>query len=1189
MTKLKLSLFGTFAAQVNDHPLHQFRSDKIRALLAYLAVEADQEHRRESLATLLWPNWSQQEAIRNLRVSLYRLRQTLSKTDADLNEQLLTVTRQTIQANSALLSVDVIEFQRHIKTTETHPHAQLERCPSCLDHLRRAVNLYKGEFLAGFTLTDAPTFEAWVLGQREPYHLKMMGALQSLILSQKQQGDYDEMVTYATRLVHLEPWQEEAQRHLMWALAKSGQRNTALAQYDLCRQVLADELGIEPSTETTDLYEHIKTGEITNITVLENPYRGLQAFREEDSELFYGRESFIEQLLVAIKTHPLVAVIGPSGSGKSSVVAAGLFPHLRRQNDWLIITMRPGSHPLNALKEAFSAATNDTNEDQPFSILIQAVLDHHPWAEHILLVIDQFEELYTLCLDTALRHQFLDKLLSIMNSRLLDIKEADVDTSPFPVTTILTMRADFMGQALTHRPLADAFQDATLMLGPMTAQELATAIENPAKRQGVTFEEGLVNQLLTDVGTQAGRLPLLQFALTTLWEHQTNGQLTNQAYQSIGQVGGGLARYAEQIYTNLNEAEQTQAGQILVQLVQPGQGTSDTRRQAIKQELEAEKWPVLQYLTDARLVVTDQNGAGEQTVDLAHEALIDHWGRLKSWLNDDRAFRLWQERLRIALYQWEATQRDKGALLRGALLVEAEEWCQLEAERISPTEQAFINASITLRDQEQQAQEAQRQRELVAAQKLAETEAQTATRLRKRAFALTGLGVIAIVLALLAGTFSWLAQENASAAQAESAKAQEAQRQAERQRQLTLAQSLVAQSLGLINQSSETELGTLLTLEALRLNREADGNLQESIENSLQQILIRPYFNTTLSTQDTTINTVDYSPDGQLLAVAGNSQIIQIWDTNQPSHPLHQLMSHKGNIQSIAFSPDGQHLATAGDDQIIHFWDVNGVEFPHPPLLLKAHIGSIRTLVFSPDQKWLASGGEDQIIYLWDLALPQKAAIPLSQQDMVNTLAFSPNGQYLASGSQNNLVRLWNLDRLDYPPLTLHAHESGITAIAFDPNGQFLASGSQDGLIYLWDLSQLEVAPQLLAEHSDEVQTLKFSPTGEILVSGSADQTIRLWDLNSPRLASIPLIGHVTSVKTVTFSPDGTTLASASEVVRLWNLTQTPLEASNLSVQEDLACQKVQRNLTQAEWRQYLGDVEPYRQTCANWPSQQQP
>ncbi len=458
------------------------------------------------------------------------------------------------------------------------------------------------------------------------------------------------------------------------------------------------------------------------------PYRGLFAFREEDAPFFFGRELFIERMVDAVEQQSLVGVIGPSGSGKSSVIFAGLMPHLRQAaglrggqgRAWAIAVCRPGSAPFNSLATALLPLRESQLSDSArlvgtqnlalelnqgklsLSQVCAQILDNRPQSGRLLLVIDQFEELFTLCQDQQERRRFVDLLLQ----GLAEQPE---------LALLFTLRADFLGQALSHRPFADSLQDADLILGPMNRRELAQVIENPARKLGVTFEAELIERILDDVGEEPGNLPLLEFSLTLLWEQQQVGQLTHAAYEAIGRVEGALSRYADQVYQGLEPDQQELAHRIFTQMVRPGEGAADTRRLALRQELSPEAWQLVQQLADARLVVTGLDlASGHETVELVHEALIQGWGQLQEWMNTDRAFRIWQERLRAALQSWEASGQDEGALLRGGPLVEAEDWLAERQAELSEVEIAYIQDGIALREQRQAERERRRRITIIA-------------------------------------------------------------------------------------------------------------------------------------------------------------------------------------------------------------------------------------------------------------------------------------------------------------------------------------------------------------------------------------------------------------------------------------------------------------------------------------------
>jgi hypothetical protein len=437
------------------------------------------------------------------------------------------------------------------------------------------------------------------------------------------------------------------------------------------------------------------------------PYRGLDPFESGDAEYFFGRESFVEELVKATQTRNFIPLLGASGSGKSSVVFAGLVPKLQQSGRWQFTHFRPGSDPFYALAEAlvllYMSEVDSTDKITQagklakslkegkilLSKIFRSIQLKHP-QNRLLLIADQFEELYTHCTDEATRRNFLDKLLSGIAS--------SADHMPFPPLLVATMRADFLENALSYRPFADVLQN-DLKLLPMTPEELKDAIEKPVQKLGVTFEKGLVKSILDDVEGEPGILPLLEFALTELWRRRSGKQLTYVDYEEIGKVQGALGRHADeaidkisdfhikseinklkgvlgsQTYYDLKKENQQHIRRIFIQLVCPGDGSKhDTRRIATKSELGEPNWLLVQQLADARLVVTNRNDATKQeTVEIVHETLIRRWEKLREWINSDRVFRAWQERLRGAMQEWQDTEKDEGSLLRGAALAVAEE------------------------------------------------------------------------------------------------------------------------------------------------------------------------------------------------------------------------------------------------------------------------------------------------------------------------------------------------------------------------------------------------------------------------------------------------------------------------------------------------------------------------------------
>jgi len=434
------------------------------------------------------------------------------------------------------------------------------------------------------------------------------------------------------------------------------------------------------------------------------PYRGLNAFRPEDAEFFFGREEYGDKLSSLTKLKQLVAVIGPSGSGKSSIVFAGLIPKLQTEPTNLVYSLRPGPRPLLSLGICLAgildAGAKDSEKILTGNLLAEHIRDEKLEVSHIVnqamqaneshrhlyVVIDQFEELYTVCGDARERIRFLDAVLEM--AKYIGINGARC------VHIVATLRADFLGYALEYRPLADVLHEADIKIGPMSRDELIRAIELPSKAMGVQMEEGLSKRILDAVLLAPGNLPLLEFALTELWTRQRDGWLTHAAYDEVGGVEKALINYADEMFLGLETSIQQRAAYIFTQLVLPGRGTDATRRIALKSDFIEEDWLLVEKLASTRLLTTGRDATTEvPTVELAHEALIREWHRFHGWMEEERAFRRWQEWFRAAMENWRRSGEETAAQLRGRSLAEAERWLNIHEASFTDSEIRFIVSS----------------------------------------------------------------------------------------------------------------------------------------------------------------------------------------------------------------------------------------------------------------------------------------------------------------------------------------------------------------------------------------------------------------------------------------------------------------------------------------------------------------
>ncbi|MBP1464954.1 WD40 repeat domain-containing protein [Candidatus Chloroploca sp. M-50] len=811
------------------------------------------------------------------------------------------------------------------------------------------------------------------------------------------------------------------------------------------------------------------------------PYRGLDHFSEADAPFFFGRQYETATLIERLRQRPrLLALLGGSGSGKSSLIYAGLVAQLALADpNWQVVSVRLADRPFLALAEAGLLAHG---EDLLASLSQQMQL-RSPEAQRVI-VFDQFEEFLVLC-RPELRARFLEKLQAVL--------EGDV-----PVTLLIVMRNDFYSQLSRLAPsLMPSVADNQIHLpNTLTREALIDMITAPALAVGVALEAGLAERIVGDVFHEhpaeahgsGATLPLLQFMLTRLWEQSDGMQLAHSAYQAIGGISGSLISWGTTTVEQLTEQQRMLVARLLLEFVQPGnasEGRPDSRRRrtitALAEALDEDPdlMPTLQHLVAARLLVSGREH-GRETVELIHDALVQEWPYLRDLLEQNRRFLAWKHAGERQLAHWQAGGERPGRLIPRDELATARRWRDERQRDLGTPLLRYLTASETYWHRRQ-----------------------WHTRL------IVG-GVMAVLLIGLFATL--LAYQHVSANL----------RRSNAERSALAARQMVAQR-------PEAAIGQALEAFALDANPTTEETLHLLAQTTAMRAILTGHQQSVLA--------LAVSPDGQTLATASSDRTIILWDLPQ-GEARQQLRGHTDQINTLVFSPDGQTLASGGgpSDRTVRLWDTTNGALRAS---LQGHSRGVVALAFRPDGLILASmSGEDDIavpgdgtVRLWEVATGEEIAIVKLDDGFLQTIAFHPDGQKIIIVSRSSLVQ-WHLGSGKHE-LRPHRQHS-LSSATVSANGRFVVLGGDDGTMLVTSLGD-ETNDLVLRSDGLPVTAIMLSRDNAALVSGHTDGQIRLWDLNARRVVR-SYRGHTAEIRAITLSPDGALMISGGRdrQVRLW-------------------------------------------------------
>lgn len=871
-----------------------------------------------------------------------------------------------------------------------------------------------------------------------------------------------------------------------------------------------------------------------------NPYKGLRTFQESDVANFFGRDMLIKQLIKRFEeTHlysRFLAVVGASGSGKSSVIKAGLIPTLRNgglshSDKWFYVEIVPSAHPFEELAAALTRISTKQrgqlgqylrNNPQALAEVVRDILPPDPQSE-LFLFIDQFEEAFTLVHSDAEATAFLEMIYHAVTKPENRIR------------IVITLRADFYDRPLSRPVISDLISKRTEVVVPLNYEELEQVITLPARRVGVQIEPQLVQAIIAEVADQPASLPLLQYLMSELFANRETNLLTYQSYQSMGGVRGALAKRADEIYQQAPPEQQPIIQQLFLRLIMLGEGTEDTRRRVSLSEINTLFThqqhlinEVIERLGKSRLITFDRDPVTHTpTVEVTHEAVIREWRRLREWLSASRDDLRLQRMLSRLSQEWVASGRDSSYLLTGSRLEQIQLWMGQTRLSLNDDENSFYQACVLAQQHEQQ-----REHERIAHERLLEK--RDRQRLRFIAAGLAFGTVMSLILMLFALDQSRRAQ-------------------LESQLSLSLVQeSNARQAL----RDGDSDLAVVLALSA---NNIPNASIQAW--RALNEVAFTYGTRDILTGHTSIVTDVAISPDQSLVASVARDRSLKIWDVATGAL-LQSVIGHRGDVQTVVFSPDSVWIVSGGLDFEAVLWDARtGVEVRR----FVGHTASVLDVNFSPDNQFLVTASRDSTVILWDVQTGEMIRRFEGHTTSVHTAEISLQGDHLATASGDGEMIIWDIETGTIKH-RIKAHTTAINDVDFGVSGEFLASASADGIVTLWDtgtgqlirqfdrlsggINALAITPHedqiiigtvsgvgyvfdvvtgqeigVLRGHQGEITALSLDRDGRYAVTGSTDLTARIWNIRNPteRVYTPEQAGRVSGLA---YTLDGQLIAS---------------------------------------------------------------